>query len=421
MNIEKLARRALSIIKSKWELPDSGLLAGGSLANIIWELVSGNKAIVNDIDIFILKEIIDYNDDLNPIFEYREEETNYLEEYSGMAWTTKTNKYYRITEANNYGMINTIDYISNTSEPSIVIDSFDINCTKIGYDIKEDKFYWTDDFVEFLKSGNLKVSNLKTPAHTAIRISKKSKELNAKLDELELKLIQHVLLYGFSDVLRKRFKVRYYNIYNDNIDILGGYFKIQEDIETQKYISNKYNDDSQIWFLSSIVKNNVKTKKTFEDLFLEYELVFKDRNILQINRTDEFLFYMRNIFGNDRLMYVWSKVKWFFKDIDYVDSEISDDDLILLNKLSIHAPNSIEKLKGYSLSEQLSIVKKLLNRFKDDPIIAISILEKNRIDKDIELDDETSLLLELSVRKQIVNDTKGKASKILDNKEDENF
>ena len=51
--------------------------------------------------------------------------------------------------------------------------------------------------------------------------------------------------------------------------------------------------------------------------------------------------------------------------------------------------------------------------YNDDPIIAISLLEKNKLDKDIELDEQTKLLLELSVRKEIVNDTRGKVNKIL--------
>ena len=51
--------------------------------------------------------------------------------------------------------------------------------------------------------------------------------------------------------------------------------------------------------------------------------------------------------------------------------------------------------------------------YNDDPIIAISVLEKNKLDKDIELDEQTKLLLELSVRKEIVNDTRGKVNKIL--------
>ena len=41
MEIEILARKAVDILKSKWGLPKKGFLAGGSLANLIWEIHSG--------------------------------------------------------------------------------------------------------------------------------------------------------------------------------------------------------------------------------------------------------------------------------------------------------------------------------------------------------------------------------------------
>jgi hypothetical protein len=49
MNIELLGRNAINKIKETWELP--GFLAGGSISNLIWEEISGNKSIINDIDI----------------------------------------------------------------------------------------------------------------------------------------------------------------------------------------------------------------------------------------------------------------------------------------------------------------------------------------------------------------------------------
>ena len=54
MNIEKMARNALSFLKTKeTNFPKFGTIAGGSLGNLIWEQVSGNVAVVNDIDVFI--------------------------------------------------------------------------------------------------------------------------------------------------------------------------------------------------------------------------------------------------------------------------------------------------------------------------------------------------------------------------------
>ena len=76
---------------------------------------------------------------------------------------------------------------------------------------------------------------------------------------------------------------------------------------------------------------------------------------------------------------------------------------------------SIENLKGMKISEQIDVIKKFLDKFKEDPIIAISIIESMKVDKDIELDEQTLLLLELSVRKKIINDTRNKAGRILNN------
>ena len=45
MNVESLGRQAIDRIKKEWGLPLHGFVAGGAIANIVWELVSGNKAV----------------------------------------------------------------------------------------------------------------------------------------------------------------------------------------------------------------------------------------------------------------------------------------------------------------------------------------------------------------------------------------
>ena len=76
MNIEKLVRDAVDVIKSKWTLPSSGFIAGGSIANLVWQSVSGNKAVVNDVDIFIFDGVIEAIDDSDKslLFKYQEKE-----------------------------------------------------------------------------------------------------------------------------------------------------------------------------------------------------------------------------------------------------------------------------------------------------------------------------------------------------------
>lgn len=413
MNVELLGRQAIDIIKSKWGLPKEGFVAGGSIANIIWELVSGNKAIVNDVDIFVFDSVQANFDrsDKSSLFNYQEKETKYYEDYTGMCFNTHTKDFYSIVESTKDDIFNIIKYKSNTNDPSLIIKSFDINSTRVGYSIEKDELYWTSEFEEFLKTGELKVCNLMTPSHTAVRIAKKSKELNAKLDLFEFKLIQHALSYSFSDRIKFRFKDRYLEMFESNLHMLESHFIITRDNEAEEYVKSQYLEDVKLYYL---IPNIVGETPTENDIFISPK-IFSDSNIFSIHKSSDFLFYMRNIYGKDNLASIWKKVYYYFNDVNYIDREVISEDLELLYRFSQAAPNSIENLKGMKISEQINIIKKFLDKFKEDPIIAISILESMKIDKDIELDDQTSLLLELSVRKKIVNDTRNKVGRILNN------
>ena len=420
MNIESLGRQAIDRIKSEWGLPLHGFVAGGAIANIVCELVSGNKAVVNDIDIFVFDGIEkELDNNKKTLFNYQEKETKYYEDYNGMNFNNYTKDFYSIVESERDDMFNTIKYTSNTSDPSLIIKSFDINATRIGYDIDNDKLYWTSEFEDFLKTGELKVSNLMTPSHTAVRIAKKSKELNAKLCEFEFKLLQYALSYRFIDRIKLRFKERYLDMCRDNKDLLSPYFQISRDLETEEYVFSKVGEKVELYYL---VARDVKKEVTEVSLTDDFEKIvygnlpqiFEDDNIHRIFKSTDFLFYMRNIYkSNDYLKNVWSKLYYFFNDVHYIDREISLEDLDLLTRFSKYAPGSIENLRGLKISEQIEVIKMFLDKFKEDPIVAISILENLKVDKNIILDEQTKLILELAVRKQIVSDTRGKVSKIL--------
>ncbi len=414
MDIEQLGRKAIDLIRSEWGLPKRGFVAGGSIANIIWELVSGNKAVVNDIDIFVFDKKIDVIDenDKSTLFKYKEHGIKYYEDYSGISFTSYTKDFYTICESLREGIFNTISYQSNTSDPLLVIGSFDINATRIGYSIEEDKFYWTKDFEYFLETGKLEVSNLRTPSHTAVRLSKKSKELNVNLTNFEFNLIQYALYYKFSDMIKLRFKERYFNMYVDNKETLDKYFILCRDEEMEKYIFDKFGEKTELRYFKSIESEG---KDDIESMMDRRPNIFsEDTNLNLVFLSDIFLFYMRNIYGDIDKVKLWSKLSYFFGDPNYFDKEVKPEDIDLLERLCKYAPSSIENLKGLKLSEQVKITKMLLDKFKDDPIIAISILEKIKVDKDIELDEQTLLILELSVRKENFNDTRGKVSKIVE-------
>ena len=415
MNIELLGRQAIDRIKSEWGLPLRGFVAGGSIANIVWELVSGNKAVVSDIDVFIfdgIEETLDSKKDT--LFNYQEKETKYYEDYTGMCFNTYTKDFYSIVEAERDGIFNVIKYKSNTSDPALIINSFDINSTRIGYNIEKDELYWTTEFEEFIKTGNLKVTNIMTPSHTAVRMAKKSIDLNVNLDEFEFKLLQHSLNYHFLDRIKLRFRERYLEMYNQFSHLLKDYFTIERDLEAEDYVKIHYQKDVSLYYLKPIEQKKEKVDE-FDKLLYHSSRqdIFNDDNLNRIYKSTDFLFYMRNIYGKPELKELWSKLYYFFNSANYVDKPVSGEDLELLIRFAENAPNSISNLKGMKLSEQIELIKKFLDNYKEDPIVAISILESLKINKDIELDEQTSLLLELSVRKQIVNDTRGKVNKIL--------
>jgi len=110
MNIEKLGRNALEFLKTKESnFPKSGIIAGGSLGNLIWEQISGNVAIVNDIDVFIFQKSLDiseaYSENTNTkdnkkLF-YRSQEKIYWEDYTVLCQGTQNKEFYIIEKTEN--------------------------------------------------------------------------------------------------------------------------------------------------------------------------------------------------------------------------------------------------------------------------------------------------------------------------------
>ena len=388
MDIQQLAQRAIDKIKSQWGLPKRGFIAGGSISNLIWEEVSGTKAIINDIDVFLFDGLLEnYNEDKKEyFFSFKEDEENvWYDDYAGIRFIDRAKNYYSISESTTEGIFNYVSYKSNTHNPEIIIKSFDINCTAVGYSIEEDKFYWTPDFEKFLKTSELKISNLKTPCHTAIRIVKKAEELGVKLDLFELEIIRIVLSRQLQDVYKVRFQDRYFNLFN-NYKLLDNYFTIEQDLECMAHVKVTYDKDVSLWTL----KNK--------------EEVHIDNNIISIHKGDDLLFYLRNIYAKPELINIWNQLRPLFVNEDYVDGGVDVDDMKLLSKTIQFLPRTILNLRGYKLTEQVSIIKLLLERYKEDPTIAFSVLEKHSIEPNQEIDDSTALLYELSVRKEIVDD-----------------
>lgn len=404
MDYLPLFNKAIDILKSKAQLPESGFLAGGSLGNTIWNLVTGKPGPINDIDIYRIREVVPYGfDDIKRKQNFRKPEQTVWEDYTGLCVSWKTNDYYVIEEVGNSGLINYIDYKSNTLDPQIILDSFDINCCQIGYDLGSKKFHWTPEFIDFLETREIKLSNLTSPSHSAIRLIKKKKELGADLNTLELEIIAFSLgksgqSMRFVDTTKLRFKSRYAEMFERSRSELDEWFEMKRDEGTEEYLRTHKNDNSEIYYL--VPKKN--------------PLGTKIPNEIHFALSSDFLFWVRRVMGNLATEKMWHRISLIWDTrIDYFDIKPEEQDIELLERVINISPNSVNNLKGKPISKQLGIIRTLLEKFKDDPIVAVSILEKTNFNENVNLDDEWNLfLLEMSVRKDILEDPMDKALKI---------
>jgi hypothetical protein len=406
MNLDKLFRDSITEIKSKWILPKTGFLSGGSLANLVWEKVSGNKAVINDIDIYHLNSVIDKADEeeLRQKQNFQKKDKIVYEDYYGISINVKLSSFYIIEKVSTNGILNEIEYKSNTEDPQIIIESFDINCCQIGYDLATDKFYWTKEFEEFLTTGEIRLVNLSSPAHSAMRLVKKQIDLNAKLLDSELDIIAYTLYNGsFLDTTKHRFKQRYADMFEKYMSGLESRFELTRDEELELHLKMNKDVHDKIYAL--------KPKTT--------GLNIDPAQKIGLQLSKDFLFWVRNIFGNLELEKMWYKLHLVFDYNlgikNYLDYKPTEKEINFFNRLLVNASDCVRHLSGFPLSRQMYIVNTIFDKFKDDPIVAISILETHCIDYNIDLENDMDLLLlELSVRKKILDDPRDKVRKIFE-------
>jgi len=199
---EVTAKLALSLIKNKFnvELPNNGILAGQALASAIMELLDiGISPIYNDIDIFYL--INDYTlDKKRSIKEIIKERSNKTVRFSEVVteydhYNHKNYYYdkysYKVEVSLKSGPLNKtyISYhgfvgdIKNLS--SLIINNFDINSTQVAISLYNGNLEYTEEFVEFLYTKQLKVVRYNTPIHSYIRLAKKHAELKGTYVNIE--------------------------------------------------------------------------------------------------------------------------------------------------------------------------------------------------------------------------------------------
>lgn len=403
MKFDSIFKQVIEEMKIYWNLPSSGFLCGGSLANLIWEKISGNKAVVNDIDIFIYKGKPESEDFVFTNFNINKTEKVIHETYAGLNISYDRTISHVILNSRREDILNFIDIYAEKNEPQSILDSFDINCCQVGYLLEEDKFFYTNGFVKFLETGKLELNNLHTPAHSAIRLAKKADELGVEVPEFELEIASLSLSKVFLlDLQRLRFKDKYHDLFK----------------KYEKHLSDKFELVRCHQSEEELVYRNINPDPLYR--LQSKNAVIDGVDRLGISTSKYFLAWVRQVKGNLKLEELWKKLfvaydsKLTFEE--YLDTEPIVSDLELLEKVIKWAPKSLKNLIGLKFSEQISVIKKVFEHFKNKPLVGISFLETLQIDDKIDFDDEMSMLvLELSLRKINDGDKYGKVEKIFGN------
>jgi len=415
MELKELAIKAVDYIKDRWELPSKGLLAGGALANTIWAMKSGKEPLINDVDVFVFVGHLDMIDpnDRESLFRYTEKEVEYYDDYNGYREHPYDKKFYAIKESTREGMVNTITYDASDESAMLILESFDLSCTAVGYDLMTGEFHWTEDFEDFVETGRIRVSNIGTPSHTAIRLAKKSKDLGVEMDQFELRLLMHAIEHGFVDTVKKYFKEKRKQDYDDVKDLLVEHLHIHRVPAVEDIIKKNHGLDEKIYGLRRHVNNEpveIVDAAAFDEILSVDNSVFKDGNVFRLITGKDFLNYMRNVHGDEVKMRLFEGLCPLFGTKNYFDTTLDESDVKMLSVLSSVSPMVTKSLKGQTLSQQIAAVKRTFSAF-EDKTVALALLESGRVVEPW-MDESDTLLMELSVRRDIFGRIESRVSTI---------
>jgi len=230
-------------------------LAGGAVANTLLSMKYGNAYPINDLDIFIETEEV--NDPFEPVFKSRtptrSQELIILGGYYEGELSYDHGSNYRILEVDRDELLNwiTISRVSdrdNIRNYSYILNGFDFNCCQVGIDLKTNELYYTEEFEQFLNTRQLDVTAIYTPAHTAIRLFKKKKELDCYCDvEKCMELLSQPLIRETRVRLNSRdfgtyFSHKYRDMFIEHYKDIKPYFKKVRFFEDKKEMWHLIND-----------------------------------------------------------------------------------------------------------------------------------------------------------------------------------
>lgn len=388
MNWKQYVPQVIAELNELQTLPKTGLLAGGAIANKIWEKITKKPMPVNDIDIFIYDKHLEPSNSLdidkykNYIYSKKDVTKNF-DSYAGIRYESKHSKCYKIEKHSRDNLLNFVNYTASTTDYNIILESFDINCTQVGYNLETGELLFTDGFDKFAQTGKLEIMCANAPAHTLIRLLKKRDELSATVAEVEFKYLMAARAQSYDNFIRHYFGEKYFELLSPKwLSELQNMGFVLKRIEQTQH-RDQHNLSPNLWTI------DVAPGKR----------IFDNYNYLNAVPTlNDLDFYMRNIYGDAHKEMLWRKfgILWS-RNKEYVTGTTLVADEHKLETVLANIPEISLSLQGLSFNEQLSAIDNIFNI--TDKESATCILKTCSVGPNITEDDV--LLMSLRARKLI--------------------
>lgn len=230
------------------QLDSPAVIAGGAVANSIYNQKHNHNAPINDIDIFVF-----YQRE-TPISENQD---GAVDDYVNDISSTENNL--KILTTKRQGLFNIINVEVDTLHPigvlgTQLLERFDINATQALLTVEANPLLITlPAFNDFLETRQLKCVNPNTPVKTMLRMLKKQKEFNCYLSDNHL-----ISVYQFARFNNQKMTEETVDKFKDQIEQCKKYFRV---FRLFKYVKDK--------------NTNVETKTPIYKVFLKRDLYLK--------------------------------------------------------------------------------------------------------------------------------------------------
>lgn len=209
-DVQQVAPRVLARLQELVELPQHGVVAGQSVATLVYEeLGLPIKGALNDVDVFVARTLpasqrgVVYTNSPGTGQKFKKRASSFTQWKQMSAHKKKvTTDVSSGNSAEDYKFLNIIgqrgtisvlrtyrrDLLNytlvdgegigpsgfvNVQVAQGLVNGFDLNCVAVGIDLHTKRLVCTEDFIEFLNTQYLKPQSYHTPGYTLIRLAKK--------------------------------------------------------------------------------------------------------------------------------------------------------------------------------------------------------------------------------------------------------